>query len=204
MAIPPVFLCLRLLRLLPVALAFALLAAPALAQVRPITTADELREALTPGDEVSVVLTGGNTYRGRVRQIGTDDLGLRAELPPTPEQARPRLDTTIPFSAIQLLERPRDPVGDGALIGALAGAGVIGGMFIHAFSTDRNEFDEWGSSYLVGGLIYTGLGALIGAGIDGARSKPVLKYEPASGRSAKVRIAPWLGRGAGVRMLLSF
>ena len=177
---------------------------PALAQVREVATPDELRQALGPGDDISVLLANGKAFRGRLLEVRASELDIRAEVQPSPDHPGRRQDTTIPLSAIRLLERPRDAVDDGAWLGAGIGAGGTGAMFIYALSTDRNEFDEWGTSYIIVGLIYAGIGALIGAVIDGAHSKPVIRFRTNSAASTRVRILPYMGRGAGLRLLVSF
>ena len=176
-------------------------ASSAPAQVR-VATLDELRGALSPGDFVSVVQTTGGSVRGRLRRFGDIDLDLEAEQAP-PEQRR-HLDLTIPLSAIQSLERPRDSSRNGALIGAGIGGGVSLAMFVHAAAVDFNEIDEWGTGYLAVGAICTGIGALAGWAIDRVHSKPHIRFGAPSPETVTIRAAPLLSRGPGMAMVLSF
>ena len=115
-----VFPCVRAGLALVVALE---LAGPALAtaQVR-VATLDELRRTLGPGDSISVVHTAGDSVSGRLLRLGDTDLDIRADTRELSGQQR-HLDITIPLGAIQSLERPRDPLRNGVLIGAAVGAG---------------------------------------------------------------------------------
>jgi hypothetical protein len=108
------------------------LVAPALAnaQVR-VGTPDELPGILGPGDLISVVHTGGVSVRGRVLRLGDTDLDIRTDTREPSGQQR-HLDVKIPLAAIQSLERPRDPLRNGVLIGAAVGAGCVGAMFGYA------------------------------------------------------------------------
>jgi hypothetical protein len=113
-------------------------------------------------------------------------------------------DLTISLSAIQSLERPRDPVRNGTWIGAGAGAGVGGAMFLTAFVIDRNEMDEWAPLYLGATAVCTGLGALIGWAVDAASSKPALRFEAASGKRATFSVQPLRLRGAAIQLAVAF
>ena len=169
-----------------------------------VATLDELRQELKPGDFISVVQTTGDSVRGRVQRFGSTDIALRAEPHQASLEQRRPLDLTIPLSAIQSLERPRDPSRNGALIGAGIGAGVTLAGFVYAAAVDYNEIDEWGPTYLAMGGIYTGLGALAGWAIDRARSKPHLRFDTPSSGAPTFRAVPPLSRGVGMTMVLSF
>ena len=176
---------------------------PALAQVQAATL-DEMRRALSPGDFVSVVQTTGDSVKGQLRQFGDTDLELQAETERAPRQPRRPLDLKIPLSAIQTLERPRDSSRNGALIGAGVGAGFSLAMFVYAAAVDFNEIDEWAGGYLVAGAVSTGIGALAGWAIDRAHSKPHIRFDARSPRTVTIRAVPWLSRGPGIAIVLSF
>jgi len=178
-------------------------ASPALAQVR-VATVDELRRELSPGDVISVVQTTTSSVRGRLLRFGNSDLDIRTDTQLTGDQQRRHLDVTIPLSTIQSLERPRDSSRNGALIGAGIGAGVSLAQFIHAVAVDYNEIDEWGSSYLALGAVFTGIGAAAGWAIDFAHSKPHIRFGAPSTGSTEIRVAPLLVRGAGLALVVSF
>ena len=176
--------------------------APALAQVR-ITTLDELRRELSRGDVVSLVQTTGDAVKGRLLRVGDADIDIRIETQPRGQERR-HLDITVPLSAIQSLDRPRDSSRNGALIGAGIGGGVTLGMFVWAVSVDRNEIDEWGSIYLGMGVLYTGIGALTGWAIDAAHSKRHIRFDAPSTGTMTIRVAPLLSRARGMSVVVAF
>ena len=178
----------------------AVRAVPAAAQVR-LSTLDEVRREVAPGDVISVEQASGATIRGRVLRFGDVDLEIRTE----PRRgAKQRQDVAIPLDTLRSLERPRDSSRNGTLIGAAIGGGFVAGMTVWAFAVDANEADECGPAYAAAGAIFTGLGALAGWAIDYAHSKPHVRFDAPAGPGARVRILPMLGRGAGVRVSVSY
>ena len=177
-------------------------ACPVDAQVR-VATLDELRRAVSPGDVVSVVQTTGGSIKGRLLRLGTADLEIRAEIE---ERGRPRRrdDITIPFSAVQSLERRRDSSRNGTAIGAAVGAGISGAMFVSAAAVDWNEVDEWAPIYLGYGAVFSGVGALVGWAVDSGRSKPHVRFDRRSTSALELRVAPLASRRAGVVVMMSF
>jgi hypothetical protein len=180
----------------------AVCATPCVAQTR-LTSPAELERELAEGDLITVVQASGPPVAGRVLRVTADSLTMRPVTKPAVQGTAFR-DLTISLSAIQSLERPRDPVRNGALIGAGVGAGVGGAMFLTAFVIDRNEMDEWAPFYLGAAAACTGMGALIGWAVDAARSKPGLRFEAASGRRATFAVQPLRARGAGIRLTVAF
>jgi hypothetical protein len=175
---------------------------PCVAQTR-LTSPAELERELAEGDLITVVRTTGPPVAGRVLRITADSLAMRPVTKPAVQGTASR-DLTISLSAIESLERPRDPVRNGALIGAGVGAGVGGAMFLTAFVIDRNEMDEWAPFYLGATAACTGIGALIGWAVDAAKSKPPLRFETSSGQRATVVVQPLRSRGAGIRLTVAF
>jgi hypothetical protein len=189
--------------LLPV-LVVAFEAAPARAQPR-VTTLDELQHELAPGDQISLVQTTGEALTGRLLRFGDRDLDVRIVLPPATGQPRRQLDVTIPLTAIQSLERPRDSSRNGIVIGAGVGAGFVGTMFVRAIAVDRNEIDEWGPIYLGYGVLFTGVGALVGWAIDAGHSKPPVRFKKPSAETTTISLVPLLSsRGRGMALAVSF
>jgi hypothetical protein len=173
----------------------------AAAQVR-VSTVEELQRTLSPGDVVSVVRTEGGAIEGRLLRIGAAGLEIRGEV----EEAgrRRRGDITIPFTALQSLERRRDSPRNGALIGAGAGAAVAGAMFVGAVVVDRNEIDEWAPIYMGYGAVFSGIGALVGWAVDSGRSKPPVRFDRRSAGALDVKVAPLLSRRRGAVVTMSF
>ena len=180
----------------------AICATPCVAQTR-LTSPAELERELAEGDLITVVQASGPPVAGRVLRVTADSLAMRPVTKPAVQGTAPG-DLTISLSAIQSLERPRDPVRNGALIGAGLGAGVGGAMFLTAFVIDRNEMDEWAPFYLGATAASTGMGALIGWAVDAARSKPALKFETSSGQHATLVVQPLRSRGVGIRLTVAF
>jgi hypothetical protein len=177
-------------------------ASPCIAQTR-MTSLEELRHALAPGDSIIIVPADGQPVAGRLIRLGEADLDLRVVNKHTPRERGPR-DITIRLNAIQSLERRRDSVRNGAAIGAGIGAGFGGAMFTYAYVIDRNEMDEWAPLYVGAAVVYTGIGALIGWAIDAASSKPHITFEPSSQGKTKVSVQPVYLRGRGIALAVSF
>ena len=173
---------------------------PCLAQTR-LTSIEELRRQLSVGDSIVVVPTGAQPIIGRLVRLDRDNLEIQPAKKRSVQDTRPR-DVRIAFDAIQSLERPRDPVRNGTLLGAAAGAGVGGAMFLAALATDRNEIDEWAGPYAAGTAICAGVGALIGWAIDAASSRPHIKFD-ASGGKTIVSVRPLYSRRYGIAIAVS-
>ena len=174
-------------------LTLALDATVALAQ-RRVTTIEALRAELAPGDVVSLVQTDGESAVGRLLRINDSDLDVQI--------AARRIRLTIPFNAIESLERRPDSPRNGTLIGAALGAGLIGGLFVRAAATDWNEIDEWAPLYLGYGALFAGAGALLGWTIDSRHSKPHIRFEAVS-QTTRIRSMPNRLRG-GIALMVSF
>jgi len=179
-----------------------LCASPCFAQAQ-VTSLEELRRQLAAGDFITVVPTVGPPVSGRLLRVGPGDVDVRPAGKGTRQERGPR-DVTIPLDAIQSLERPRDSPRNGAFIGAGIGAGFVGIMFVRAIVVDRNEIDEWAPLYGGTAAVCAGLGALIGWALDGATSKPHIRYDAASARTPTVRVQPVYSRGRGIALVVSF
>src|SRR5262245_25099411 len=129
---------------------------PAHAQM-VLTSIDELRREVAPGDAVTVVQRDGQRVIGRLLRFGADALDIRlAQRLPAAQPA-----VTIPIGSLRSIDRPRDSVRNGTLIGAGVGAAIGGALFVNALIIDRNEIDEWAGFYLGATAVCTGLGAVI-------------------------------------------
>ena len=177
-------------------------ASPCIAQTR-VTSLEELRRELAAGDFITIVPGVGQPVAGRLMRLGNVDLDVRLVDKRTPRERGPR-DVTIPLDAIQSLERPRDSARNWAAIGAGIGAGFGGAMFVRAIVVDRNEMDEWATSYVAGAALYTGIGALIGWAMDTAHSKPHIRFDASARGKTKVSVKPVYSRGRGIALAVSF
>ena len=177
-------------------------ASPCVAQTQ-VTSLEGLRRELVPGDVITVVPAGGQPIKGQLIRLGADDLDIR--LPDKrPLKDRGPRDVTIPLDTILSLERPRDSAKNGAAWGAGAGAAAGAAMFLSALVVDRNEIDEWAPAYAAGTAICTGIGALIGWGIDAANSKPHIRFDSSPRGGPTVRLRPLQSRGYGIGVAVSF
>jgi hypothetical protein len=174
-------------------------ASPCIAQT-PVTSVEELRRELGPGDFITVVPAVGQPVAGRLIRFGNVDLDVRLVNKRTPQER----DVTIPLNAIQSLERPRDSARNGGAIGAGIGAAYGGAMFVRAIVIDRNEMDEWATFYVGAAAVCTGIGALIGWAIDAANSKTHIRFDASPGGRTKVSVQPVYSPGRGIALAVSF
>ncbi len=170
---------------------------PCIAQTQ-VTSLEELRRALAAGDFITVVAASGQPVAGQLTRLGTVDLDVR----PDDRGGGPR-NVTILLDTIQSLERPRDSVRNGTIIGAGIGAGLGGAMFISAAIIDRNEIDEWAKLYGGFALICTGIGAVIGRAVDGVQSKPHIRFDAPARRHTRISVQPVYSRGRGIGLAVS-
>lgn len=173
-------------------------ASPCIAQTTRVTSLEELRRELAAGDFITIIPGDGQPVAGRLIRLGDVDLDVRLV-----NKRGPR-NVTIPFNAIQSLERPRDSAKNGTAIGAGIGAGIGGAMFIHALVIDRNEIDEWAAFYVGAAAVNAGIGALIGWAVDAANSKPQVRFDASSAGRTKVSVQPVFSRGRGIALAVSF
>jgi hypothetical protein len=172
------------------------------AEAQESVTFDRLLQELGRGDRVSIVKVDGAGLEGAFRATRLEDKAF--EIVPITPGAPP---TLLPFDSIRSVERRRDSLKDGTLIGFGVGAGVIMVPFVVAIAIDANEMDEWLPGYLAAFAVSGGVGALIGARIDAAHSKPHVRYEAPSAAGAPVTIAvgPFVtGSRTGVALTLRF
>ena len=175
---------------------------PCAAQTR-LTSPEELQRELSAGDVITVVPASGQRVSGKVLRQTAAGLEIRPAGQRDVRGAALR-DVTIPLDAIQWLERPRDPVRNGLIIGTSTGAAAGGAMFLTAFVIDRNEMDEWAPFYLGATVVCAGIGALIGWTVDAANSKPYLIYRASPGGRTTVGIRPLHSRGLGIGLAVAF
>jgi hypothetical protein len=169
----------------------------AFAQPRVVTMA-EMRDALRKGDDVTVVQQDGRAIRGTLERIDDKIIELRVKVAGTPASGPMRSPTStapsnptarvdaFPLESLRSLERRRDSVRNGILKGALVGAAIAGGMFAYALAVDANEMDEWAAGYAALGAASTGIGALVGWGVDAAQSRPPIVWT--QGQSGPTRV----------------
>ena len=154
-------------------LAFALAAAQ-----EPVREFSQLDTRLKPGDKVWVTDAQGREIKGRIVALGADVLTLDAGGSKSFSAGDVRL----------VMERRHDSLASGALIGL--GVGGLGTGIACAASGDEGQ-DQW---CLAAAIVYGGLGAAIGVGIDAMiPGKKLVAYRAPgapSAASARLSIAP--------------
>lgn len=176
---------------------------PPCAAQTTLTSPEELQQELAAGDVITVVPASGRRVSGKLLRQTAAGLEIRPADKRHVGGAGAR-NLTIPLDAIQWLERPRDPVRNGVIIGTGTGAAVGGAMFLTAFVIDRNEMDEWAPFYLGATAVCAGIGALVGWTVDAAKSKPSLIYVASPGGRTTVGSRPLRSRGLGIGLVVAF
>ena len=169
-------------------LAFALAAAQ-----EPVREFSQLDTRLKPGDKVWVTDAQGREVKGRIAAIGADALTLDAGGSKTFSAGDVRL----------VMERRHDSLANGALIGL--GVGGLG-TGLACLATMEGSDRDW---CLPVAVVYGGIGAAIGLGIDAMipGKKLVVYRAPGSTGSSQARlsVAPVVSpRAKGVAVSFSF
>jgi hypothetical protein len=144
-----------------------------------------LRKPPAPGKEVVVTQsTSGTEVRGRIVELSPTALAMLVD--------GKRVD--MPMNTILRIEGPTDSVKDGAFIGA----GVFLGLIALSSATIGAEGSNRGQAI----LFFTGIGALVGAGIDaGHQGRATIYSKPPSTMSFGV--AP-RRKGARAQFIVSW
>lgn len=141
-------------------------------------------------DRVTVTDRSGRQFRGTVIDVSESQLALK-----TAEETR-RFDVQD-IGSVRV--RKGDSLRNGTLTGAAIGGGVTSLIFLD------NECHDDPFCYTVVG-VWTGIGALIGMGVDALIHRNVVVYTaPASGARRELIVAPFVERNrAGVRLAVAF
>ncbi len=134
----------------------------------------------------------GREWRGHIDTFTPDNLTVITH-------DRQRKD--FPYGTILRIDRPNDSLANGALIGLASGA-VVGLLLVIDAEDDcpsQPSFDPFGCSdptagaYVAAPLVFGGLGAAVGVGIDALIRKDPTLYQRTG--AARVRLAPAVGPG---------
>lgn len=140
---------------------------------------DQLRVLVRPGDKITIADDAGREVTGTLAELSSSSLSLIV--------GRQRRD--LQASEINTIRQRRsDPLANGAKwgLGIGAGLGLAGGL---ALSSGYDNDDD-GALVAFATLIYGGLGAAIGVGVDALISGNQIIY--ARRGAAAVRIRPLL------------
>ena len=182
----------RYIRNASIAIIALLLSVPAGAQ-----TEAEIPAGVKDGQKVLITTDSGKELNGRITDIGTDRLSIQA--------GKDR--TTITFAQIVRIDRPRDTLANGALIGLGVGAALtLGAMASEDASCDPEDMvgffgcsNPTAGGYAAGALIGGGLGTALGVGIDALIRRKREIYR--RGDTARVTVAPVVSPRAGGAVL---
>ena len=155
---------------------------------------DQLSVLVKPGDKISIVDMTGREAEGRIGTLSRDELTLV-----TKAGARQLGERDV----AKIRQRRSDSLQNGAIIGAAAGAGYGLAMLALLASMD----DGGGPipiGVVTGMVVFTGIGAAAGAGIDALITRRQVIYEkPGGGR--QVSISPLFLHGRrGVAVSVKF
>ena len=154
---------------------------------------DQLTVLVKPGDKISVVDVTGRKAEGRIGTLSRDALTLVTEGVPR------RLGEG---DVAQIRQRRNDSLKNGAIIGAVAGAAyfVTAAALLH----DSDGGDVIVGTAIAGGVLFAGMGAAAGVGIDALIARRQVIYQKPGGGS-RVNVAPLLGHGRrGAAVSLTF
>jgi hypothetical protein len=160
------------------------LAAPAASMAQGIaTTFQELRLLVRPGDSVTVIDINGQEVSGKITDLSASSLVLTAN-------DRPREWRETEVATIR--QRRGDSLANGALIGLGIGAGVSAIGIAAWVNSDTYEGEVTAGEAVAVTLLYGGLGAGIGTGIDALITRRKVVFERHSASGVTVQIAPLL------------
>jgi hypothetical protein len=152
--------------------------------------ATAIRQRVKEGQKVRITDEQGREWQGRIAELAPDTLVLAGG-------GRQRRE--VPYGTIVKIDRPHDSLANGALVGLLSGA-VFGLVAAAAEESDgcgpSGPFgcgDVTDVAYVVAPLVFGGLGAGIGVGIDA-----LIKADPNLYRRGDVPVAQ--GPGVGLRV----
>ena len=146
--------------------------------------ADRIRQRVKEGQKVRITDDQGREWNGRIDTLTPDNLTV---------VTHDRQRTALPYGTILKIDRPHDSLANGALIGLASGA-ALGLVGVLAEETCEPDGGFWGcgeptaGAYVVAPLVFGGLGAAIGVGIDALIKKDPNLFQRTGG--ARVRLAP--------------
>jgi hypothetical protein len=144
---------------------------------------EQLGVLVKPGDKITVVDVTGRDLEGRVGKLSRDTLTVT-----TP--AGPRELGEVDVAEIR--QRRDDSLKNGAIIGAVAGAAYF--VTAAALLSDSDGGDVIVGTAVAGGVMFAGLGAAAGVGIDALITRKQVIYRK-SAHGTTVGLAPLFGRG---------
>jgi hypothetical protein len=155
-------------------------------------TFDQLRVLVKPGDTLTVVDDSGQRVEGKVSSLSASALSLTVS-------GKPRQFLSTDIDTIE--KRGPDSLKNGALIGLAIGGGIGAAGMIALAATADNP----GAFVAVGLLMYGGIGAGIGSGVDALIEGRRVIYARSGSAGSTLTVAPLLGKTRkGMRVSLRF
>jgi len=163
-----------------------------MASAQQANSFEQLQVLVKPGDKVDVTGTDGTITKGKIESL-------------TPSALRIATKTGIrDFSqkdALMIQQKRGDSLGNGAVIGAVSGAGFAGLALVAICSSEGCDGE---GGFVAGSIaLYTGLGAGIGVGIDALIShRHTIYKQPAQSMLRSIRVSPVISntrKGAAMR-----
>jgi hypothetical protein len=149
----------------------------------------ELRLLVRAGDQVTVRDDAGAETAGRILNLSPSSLAILVD-----GERRDLKEADVST----ILQRKQDPLRNGAFWGF----GTATGLF--AITVANADCNGCGGVAVAAGLIYGGLGAAIGVGLDAMIVGPRTVYEKAPG-AARLRLSPIVGdHRQGVALQVDF
>ena len=150
--------------------------------------ADRIRQRVKEGQTVRITDDQGREWHGRVVTLTPDNLTVVTD---------DREQKDLPYRTILRIDRPRDSLANGALIGFASGATLAVAALISEEHDCEPGYlfcaDPTAGAYFFGPLVFGGLGAAVGVGIDALIRKDPTLFQRTGG--ARVRLAPAMGPG---------
>jgi hypothetical protein len=154
---------------------------------------DQLTVLVKPGDKISVVDVTGTQAEGRIETLSRERLILITE-------AGPRQFGEVDVATIR--QRRGDSLRNGAIIGAVAGATYYVSLLAIFWDIDGGE--PIASTAWIGGVLFSGMGAAAGVGIDALIARRQVIYQKPAVET-RVSVSPLIGRGRrGARVTVTF
>ena len=154
---------------------------------------NQLAVLVKPGDKIGVVDVSGTEVEGRIGTLSRDALTLVTE-------AGPRV--LGEGDVAQIRQRRGDSLKNGAIIGAVAGTAYF--LTAAALLGDSDGGEVIVGAAVAWGVVFAGMGAAAGAGIDALITRRHVIYQKPGGGS-RVSVSPLFRHGRrGVAVSVTF
>ena len=144
---------------------------------------DQLGVLVKTGDKISVVDVTGREAEGRIGKLSRETLTLVTE-------AGPRQFGEVEVATVR--QRRGDSLKNGAIIGAVAATGYF--LTMAALLGDSDGGDVIIGTAVAGGVLFVGMGAAAGVGIDALITRRQVIYQKPAGKNS-VSVSPLFGHG---------